>query len=422
MPLDDTDEQDDAAKFPSSDSGYFVSSRYSDLIRVDSKKIDKLINMLGELVTTQSMLSLLSDKFEIDKLGQLQNGLSQMKRHTRELQESVLNIRMLPISLIFSRFPRLVHDLSLKYGKKVKLSLTGEHTEVDKIVIELLSKPLVNLLQYCIEHNLETPNERISAGKTEIGAVSLNAFHLGIDLVIEISDDGRGFDKNILRHKAIELGIIEDGMPLTDKQTFELLGMPSNVKANRPVAHGDCEKDLQGIQRSIEMLDGSIGINSQLGGLTTFVIRLPLIMSVLDGQSVAVANEKYIVPVVSIVECISLEARYDHTAIKETGYFHFCGERIPVVSLHDVFNIKPASATNSTESFIVVVEERGIRFGLLIDELLEHRQVVVKAIDANHRNIEGLSAATIFTDGSVGLILDIPGICRLSGKDKIQFV
>ena len=393
-----------------------VKSKSSASIRVDIAKIDTLINMVGELVITQSMLSLVGEHFNLGKLDQLKNGLAQLERHTRELQESVMNIRMLPISFVFSRFPRLVHDLSSKLGKKIELRLIGEHTEVDKTVIELISDPLVHLVRNSLDHGIEMPAERIVAGKPETGTVSLSAYHRGGHIVIEVSDDGKGLDKDRLRAKAIEKGLLEDDAILTDKQTYELIFLPGFSTAEKLTDVSGRGVGMDVVRKNIQSLGGNIEITSELGKGSTIAIHLPLTLAILDGQSIAVGDETYIVPLGSIIESINISEDMLNRITGKGETFRLRGEYLPIVRMHEIFAVPSAKAIKLTEGLIVVVEGQGVRCGLFVDDLLGQQQVVIKSLEANYRPIDGVSGATILGDGSVALILDIPGLLRLANQ------
>lgn len=388
----------------------------SSSIRVDTAKIDTLINMVGELVITQSMLSLVGEHFDIGRLDQLKNGLSQLERHTRELQESVMNIRMLPISFVFSRFPRLVHDLSAKLGKKIELKLIGEHTEVDKTVVELLSDPLVHLVRNSLDHGIEMPEDRRAVGKPETGTVILEAYHRGGNIVIEVSDDGKGLDKGKLRAKAIEKGLIEEDAILNDKQTFELIFMPGFSTAEKLTDVSGRGVGMDVVRKNIQALGGNIEIISELGKGSTISIHLPLTLAILDGQSISVGDERYIVPLGSIIESININEAMVNRVAGKGETFRLREEYLPIVRMHEIFKVTTAKATKLTDGLIVVVEGQGVRCGLFVDDLLGQQQVVIKSLEANYRRVEGVSGATILGDGSVALILDIPGLVRLSNQ------
>ena len=407
-----TDTKANKAKAEKKDS----KPKGSSSIRVDTAKIDTLINMVGELVITQSMLSLVGEDFAPHKIEQLKNGITQLGRHTRELQESVMNIRMLPISFVFSRFPRLVHDLSSKLDKKIELKLSGENTEVDKTVIELISDPLVHLVRNSLDHGIEMPADRVASGKPETGTINLNAYHRGGNIVIEVIDDGKGLNKEILRNKAIEKGLIEEDTILTDKQTFELIFHAGFSTAEKLTDVSGRGVGMDVVRKNIQALGGNIEIDSELGKGSTIAIHLPLTLAILDGQSIAVGDETYIVPLVSIIETVNIDDNKVNRVAGKGETFRLRDEYLPVVRMHEIFSVESAKATRLTDGLIVVVEGQGMRCGLLIDDLLGQQQVVIKSLEANYRRVEGISGATILGDGSVALILDIPGLVRLSNQ------
>ncbi len=392
----------------------------SSSIRVDTEKIDNLINMVGELVITQSMLSLVGEHFSINRLDQLKSGLAQLERHTRELQESVMNIRMLPINFVFTRFPRLVHDLSAKMGKKITLEMTGEQTEVDKTVIELISDPLVHLVRNSLDHGIEMPEQRLAAGKPETGKITLNAYHRGGNIVIEVCDDGRGLDKQKLQAKAIEKGLIEDNMPITEQQIFELIFMPGFSTAEQLSDISGRGVGMDVVRKNIQTLGGNIEIKSEQGQGSVFAIHLPLTLAILDGQSIAVGDETYIVPLVSIIESINVPEDMVNRVAGKGETFRLREEYLPIIRMHEIFSVENVRATKLSEGLVVVVEGQGVRCGLFIDDLLSQQQVVIKSLEANFRRVEGVSGATILGDGSVALILDIPGLVRLSNQQAAK--
>ena len=388
----------------------------SSSIRVDTAKIDALINIVGEVVITQSMLGLVGENFSMDQLAQLKRGLSQLERHTRDMQQSVMNIRMLPINFVFSRFPRLVHDISAKLNKKIDLKLVGESTEVDKAVVELINDPLVHLIRNSLDHGIEMPVDRIAAGKPEIGTIELKAYHRGGHIVIEIIDDGRGLDKNKLISKAIEKGLINENSILNDKQAFELIFMPGFSTAESVTDISGRGVGMDVVRKNIQALGGNIEILSELGKGTTISIHLPLTLAIIDGQSVAVGEETYIVPLVSIIESVNITEDILNKVAGKGETFRLRNQYIPIIRMHEIFNVQPKNKIRSNEGVIVVVERQGVLCGLFVDELLGPHQVVVKSLEANYRRVEGVSGATILGDGSVALILDVPGLVRLSNR------
>ncbi|NOT11327.1 MAG: chemotaxis protein CheA [Methylococcaceae bacterium] len=393
-----------------------TSVKASSSIRVDTAKIDALINMVGEVVITQSMLGLIGENFVMDQLAQLKRGLSQLERHTRDLQQSVMNIRMLPISFVFSRFPRLVHDISGKLGKKIEMKLVGENTEVDKAVVELINDPLVHLIRNSLDHGIEMPTERVAAGKPETGTIELKAYHRGGHIVIEIIDDGRGLDRKKLIAKAIEKGLIDENIVLSDKQAFELIFMPGFSTAESITDISGRGVGMDVVRRNIQALGGNIEIISDFGKGTTISIHLPLTLAILDGQSVAVGDETYIVPLVSIIESINITEKMLNKVAGKGETFRLRNQYIPIIRMHEIFNVQPQNKSKSAEGVVVVVEGQGALCGLFVDDLLGQQQVVIKSLEANYRRVEGVSGATILGDGSVALILDVPGLVRFSNR------
>ena len=388
-------------------------------IRVDINKIDALINMVGELVITQSMLSLMGENFAMDRVDRLQDGLAQLERHTRELQESVMQIRMLPISFTFSRFPRLVHDLSTKLGKKIELKMSGEHTEVDKTVIEKIGDPLVHLVRNSLDHGIEMPDVRLAAGKPETGTVHLSAAHRGGNIIIEIRDDGKGLDRDRIEAKAIERGLIQEDHNLSDQQIYELIFQAGFSTADQISDVSGRGVGMDVVRKNINELGGNIEIESELGKGSAIIIRLPLTLAILDGQTISVGDETYIVPLVSIIESIQPKRDMINLVAGRGETFKLRNEYLPIVRLHEVFGIESVQASNLEDGLLVVVEGDGKRCGLFVDDLIGQQQVVIKSLEANYSRVEGISGATILGDGSVALILDIPGIVRLGSQKRV---
>jgi len=388
----------------------------SSSIRVDIDKIDGLINMVGELVITQSMLSMLGDNFHTGQLEKLRDGLDQMARHTRELQESVMQIRMLPISFTFSRFPRLVHDLSAQMGKKIELKMNGENTEVDKTVIEKIGDPLVHLVRNSLDHGIEMPDARVAAGKQETGTVELNAYHKGGSIVIEIRDDGKGLDADHIRRKAIEKGLIGEDDKLGDEQIYELIFQPGFSTADQVSDLSGRGVGMDVVRRNINELGGHIEIESELGRGSAIIIRLPLTLAILDGQTISVGDEIYIVPLISIIESLQVDLKNIKLIAGRGETLKLRDEYLPIVRLHEIFGIEGYRAQELEDGLLVVVEGDGRRCGILVDDLIGQQQVVIKSLEANYERVDGVSGATILGDGSVALILDIPGVMRLANQ------
>ncbi|MEO6185329.1 MAG: chemotaxis protein CheA, partial [Steroidobacteraceae bacterium] len=376
-------------------------------------KIDELLNTVGEIVITQSMLSQLSTRFEGPHADRLRVGLGQLETHIRELQESVMRVRMLPVGSVFSRFPRLVRDLSNRLGKQIRLQITGEQTELDKTVLEKIGDPLVHLVRNSVDHGIELPDIRTAAGKSAEGTVHLNAFHKGGSINIVISDDGKGLDKAKLLEKARSKGLVDASAVLTDEQIYELIFLPGFSTAAQTTDVSGRGVGMDVVRRNIKDLGGNVELRTVLGKGTTTTITLPLTLAIVDGQSVAVGSETYIVPLVTIVESLQLKAGTANQIYNHGEVFSFRGDYLPIIRLHEVFGVTPRS-TALSDGLIMVVEGDGKRAGIFIDELLGQQQVVIKSMETNYARIEGVGGATILGEGTVALILDIPGLLRMS--------
>ncbi len=395
------------------------ASAESSSIRVGIDKIDSVINLVGELVITQSMLSTLGDNFDINNLNRMVEGLEQLDLNTRQLQEEVMRMRMMPISFAFQRFPRLVHDYSQKNNKKIELLMTGEQTELDKTVMEKIGDPLTHLVRNSLDHGLETPEDRVAAGKSEMGTINLNAYHQGGNIVIEIRDDGRGLNADKIRSKAIEKGLIDKDANIGQDKIYELIMLPGFSTADVVTDVSGRGVGMDVVVKNIQALGGQIEVQSEAGKGSVFTIRLPLTLAILDGQTVAVGKEDYIVPLVSIIESIQLRPDMLNVVVGKGETFKLRDEHLPIIRLHNVFGAEPVT-TDLTKGLLVVVEGEGRKVGLFVDELRGQQQVVIKSLEANYKRIEGISGATILGDGSVALILDIPGLIKLSNDEVAE--
>jgi two-component system, chemotaxis family, sensor kinase CheA len=384
-------------------------SSESGSLRVATEKVDGLINLVGELVITQSMLGRFSDDFDPRDVDLLRRGLSQLARTTRELQESVLKIRMLPISFSFNRFPRLVHELSRKLGKKVELSLKGEGTELDKFVLEKIGDPLVHLVRNSLDHGLETPEVRRAAGKNETGILELNAFHEGGSVIIEVKDDGVGLNKPRILAKARERGLVAQDAALTDEQIYNLIFLPgfSTAEAVSDVSGRGVGMDV--VRRNITDLGGHVQIWSAPDQGSTIRIRLPLTLAILEGQMLRVGRETYVISLVSIIETVQPSREHIYTVAERTELFKHRHEYLPIIRLHRMFDIEPDSL-DVENGLLIVAEADGRHVAILVDELLAQQQVVIKSLDANFKHVPGFAGATIHGDGTVALILDVPSL------------
>ncbi|TLX52246.1 chemotaxis protein CheA [Pseudoalteromonas ruthenica] len=395
-----------------------AKSNESTSIRVGIDKIDSLINMVGELVITQSMLSQLGEQEVTENtLAALQEGLAQLAHNTRDLQENVMRIRMLPISFVFSRFPRLVRDISQKLGKQVELKILGEGTELDKTVMEKISDPMVHLVRNSLDHGLETPEQRKQSGKPEIGTVTLNAFHQGGNIVIEIMDDGRGLNTGKIREKAIANGLIDGNEELSDDDINELIFEPGFSTADEVSDISGRGVGMDVVRQNISSLSGSIEVVSTPGTGSTFTIRLPLTLAILDGQLVRIAEHTYIVPLITIVESLQIDTNKVSRVGKSLEVLRLRDEYIPILRLYQLFNHHDA-ITELDKALLVVVECDNQKVGLLVDDLLAQQQVVIKSLEANYQKVDGVSGATILGDGRVSLIVDIAGLTKMAGLKK----
>ena len=408
-------EQTPTDKAPSTKPKASKSGGETTSIRVGIDKVDEIINLVGELVITQSMLSQMGSDTEenvvltADRVEKLREGLAQLERNTRELQESVMRIRMLPISFVFSRVPRLVHDLSSKLGKKVELVLSGEQTELDKTVMEKIGDPLVHLVRNSLDHGIEGPDKRRAAGKPETGTLHLNAYHQGGNIVIEIKDDGAGLNRDKIMAKAIERGLVNAGESISDERVNDLIFMPGFSTADQVSDVSGRGVGMDVVRRNIKALGGNIEVISQPGQGSTFRIRLPLTLAILDGQLVRVGAQTYVTPLVSIIESLQVRREQINIVAGKAEVYKLRDEYIPIIRLYETFGVTPDN-TELVGGLMVVVEGDGHKAGLIVDDLLAQQQVVIKSLESNYRRIEGLSGATILGDGTVALILDIPGL------------
>ncbi|TCZ87933.1 chemotaxis protein CheA [Lysobacter sp. N42] len=381
-------------------------------IRVSLSKVDALINLVGELVITQAMIQQRAEALDPVLHEQLLAGIAQLERNSRDLQEAVMGVRMLPIDFAFSRFPRMVRDLASRLGKKVRLKTLGEGTELDKGVIEKIVDPLVHLVRNSIDHGLEPPEERRRAGKDETGTITLAAMHQGGHIVIEVTDDGRGLNRERIVGKARERGLPLPEEP-TDAQVWELIFHPGFSTADKLTDVSGRGVGMDVVRRNIQALGGSIDIASRANAGSTMTIRLPLTLAILDGMTVAVGSEVFVLPLNIVVE--SLQPRGDEVRTIGGGdrVLRLREDYIPMLNLAEQYGLGAASGMAlDTPPIAVVVESEGRRIALEVDELLGQQQVVIKNLETNYRKIAGVSGATILGDGRVALIVDADGLAQ----------
>jgi two-component system, chemotaxis family, sensor kinase CheA len=385
-------------------------------IRVSTEKIDLLVNLVGELVITEAMLqrSGTIEENAGDARYTANSGLADLARHTRNLQEAVLAIRMLPISNVFSRFPRVVHELSARFGKRVELKVSGESTELDRGLIEKISDPLMHLVRNAIDHGLETPQERIAAGKPPVGTVWLRASQRGGNILIEVSDDGRGLDRERILQRARERGMaIAPDAP--DNEVWELIFDAGFSTAQQVTEVSGRGVGMDVVRRNIQALGGTVDLASTRGQGMRVTVSVPLTLAIMEAMTISIGGETYVLPLACVVESLSVAQEELHTLPGHGDTLRVRDEYLPVLHLAKLF--PPQKAREEASGIAVIVETDGSKAALLVDELVGQQQVVVKSLEANFRRVPGLSGATVMGDGSVALILDVAHLVRMSGRE-----
>ncbi|CCP03518.1 chemotaxis protein CheA [Erwinia amylovora Ea644] len=389
----------------------------SSSIRVAVEKVDQLINLVGELVITQSMLAQRSSALDPVHHGDLLNSMGQLERNARDLQESVMSIRMMPMEYVFSRFPRLVRDLASKLGKEVELTLLGSSTELDKSLIERIIDPLTHLVRNSLDHGIESPDKRIAAGKHATGNLTLSAEHQGGNICIEVTDDGAGLNRERILAKALS-----SGLPVSDAMSDEDVGMlifaPGFSTAEQVTDVSGRGVGMDVVKRNIQEMGGHVEISSKQGKGATIRILLPLTLAILDGMSVRVANEVFILPLNAVMESLQPQADDLKALAGAERVLEVRGEYLPLVELWKVFDVQDAK-TEATQGIVVILQSAGKRYALLVDQLIGQHQVVVKNLESNYRKVPGISAATILGDGSVALIVDVSALQSLNREKRV---
>ena len=379
-------------------------------IRVGVEKVDQIINLVGELVITQAMLAQTASTLDPVLHDRLLNGMEQLERNARDLQESVMSIRMMPMDYVFSRFPRLVRDIAGKMNKQIELQTIGSATELDKSLIERIIDPLTHLVRNSLDHGIETPERRVEAGKDPVGQLILSAQHSGGNIVIEVSDDGGGLNRDRILAKARSQGIpVSEN--ITDDEVWQLIFAPGFSTAEQVTDISGRGVGMDVVRRNIHDMGGHVQLQSVSGQGTTTRIVLPLTLAILDGMSVRVGEETFILPLNHVTESMQPTADQIYTVAGNERVLHVRGEYLPIVALHSVFDIDSAQ-TEPTQAIAVVMQAQERRFALLVDQLVGQHQVVVKNLESNYRKVFGVSAATIMGDGSVALIVDAFALSR----------
>ena len=381
-------------------------------IRVNIDKVDLLLNLVGELVITQSMLTQSSQELDAVQYERLLGGISALQRNSRELQEAVMSIRMTPIAFVFNRFPRVVRDLAGKLGKQIELKMVGENTELDKGFIETLADPLTHLVRNSLDHGVEAPEVRVAKGKSAVGRLTLRAFHQGSSIVIEVTDDGAGLNRERILAKARERGMpVSDA--LSDSEVWGLIFEAGFSTATEVTDVSGRGVGMDVVKRNIQSMGGRIDIDSMPDFGTTISIRLPLTLAIMDGMSVRVGHDIYVIPLSFVLESLQPQAQELKTVAGRGQLVNVRGQYLPIVSLAAFFgNADAVAASDPTRAILVIVEAGGYQLALLVDELIGQQQFVVKNLETNYRKVEGMSGATIMGDGRVALILDISIIAR----------
>ncbi len=381
-------------------------------IRVSVEKVDQLINLVGELVITQAMLAQTASQVDPVIYEKLLDGMSTLERNTRDMQESVMSIRMMPISFVFSRFPRVVRDLAAKLNKQVELKTVGESTELDRGLIEKIADPLTHLVRNSLDHGIESPEKRVAAGKPAKGTITLQASHQGGNIVIEVIDDGAGLNRDKILAKAKERGLpVKDDISDQDIWLLIFEAGFSTAEVVTDVSGRGVGMDV--VKRNIQGMGGQVEIDSALGVGTRISVRLPLTLAILDGLSVSVGNEMFILPLGYIIESLQ-PAEDDVKTVSGRGrVVQVRGEYLPVVALHEIFNLRP-KVTEVHKGIVVILETEGRKTALFVDALVGQHQVVIKSLESNYRRVQGISGATIMGDGRVALIIDAAGMVAAS--------
>jgi len=399
-------------------AGSAAAPKESGSIRVDVEKVDQIINLVGELVITQSMLTQTASTLDPVLHERLLSGMGHLERNARDLQESVMSIRMMPMDYVFSRFPRLIRDLSAKLGKQVQLVTIGKETELDKGLIERIIDPLTHLVRNSLDHGIEVPERRVLAGKDPVGRLTLSAQHQGGSIVIEVRDDGGGLARERILAKATQQGMAVSET-MADEDVWQLIFAPGFSTAEEVTDVSGRGVGLDVVKRNIHEMGGHVEIASARGQGTTIRIVLPLTLAILNGMSIKVGKEVYILPLNYVIESLQPLAKDVHSITSDEHVMHVRGEYLALLELHKLFEVADA-VSNPTQGIAVIVQAEGSRFALLVDRLVGQHQVVVKNLETNYRKVSGISGATILGDGNVALIIDVAAVQRANREKAVR--
>lgn len=383
-------------------------------IRVDLDRVDKLVNMVGELVITHAMIAQQTEHLHADQHPELANGLAELSHHIRDLQESVMAMRAQPVKSVFARLPRLVRELAMMTNKKIRLDMSGENTEIDKTVIEQLGDPLTHMIRNSCDHGIETPEDRAAVGKPPEGVIHVSADQRGGRIVIEITDDGRGINREKVMKKAIEKKLVAPDAVLSNEEIDNLIFLPGFSTADTVSNISGRGVGMDVVRQNIQSLGGRVHIQSRPGQGSSFILTLPLTLAVLDGMVLKVGVQSYILPLANIVESLRPEKDQINVVANQSELLRIRGEYVPLVYLHRIFKV-PSGINDPTKALVIIVEmEDSSKMGLVVDEIIGQQQVVIKSLEENFDPIRGVGAATILGNGRVSLILDVAGIKHIA--------
>lgn len=386
--------------------------------RVELEKIDRVVNMVGELVIAQAMLGQVVHSLPEDVSSRLLQVLEEVVHHTRELKDSVMSMRAQQVNAVFQRMPRLVRELAAKTGKKVRLEMAGENTEVDRSIIERLADPLTHIIRNSIDHGIEAPADRMAAGKSEEGTIRLSAEHRGSRIVIEIRDDGAGINSERVLQKARERGLVSPDAVLSEDEINNLIFLPGFSTAEKISDISGRGVGMDVVRRNIQDVGGRISLKSDRGRGMTIQLALPLTLAVMDGMVIRVASETYVMPMSAIVECLRPPASEIHNLIGTPGMLRLRGNLVPLVQLWELLDLSPPSAVSEERVVIITDAGEGSSFGIVVDELCGHQQVVVKSIEESYGSVPGIAGATILGNGRVAFILDVEKLSDLANSQN----
>lgn len=383
-------------------------------LKVDTAKLDTLFDLVGELVVTHSLINEAYTKFQTQDEGTSRN-LSQLGKIVKDLQDQTMAMRMVPLKQTFQKMTRLVRDIAASSGKRVKLDISGEDTELDKNVIEKIADPLVHILRNSVDHGIETIEDRLKANKPQEGHVHLDAFHRGGNIIIKIGDDGKGLNKERILKKGIEKGVVTDPSSLSDEQIYNLIFAPGFSTAEKITNISGRGVGMDVVKKNVDSLQGKVEISSEQGKGSTFTIKLPLTLAIIDGIVIKVGEIRYIVPIISVEESIRPGKETLSTIRKQDEILNIRGEVIPLVRLNRIFNLNYGKE-DPCDAIVVIVQSDSVKMGIMADDIVGEQQVVIKSLGKRFKNSKGISGAAIMGNGEVGLIMDINGIKDLAFK------